>query len=702
MHVAASRSVKSVARPFLFSVVVMAASIGRPAHSATAPDEGNWDAYGRTFDENHFSPLREIDTGNVGRLKLAWYLNLDPMISTFGAPLAVDGVLYFGIGHSVVHAVDAASGKLLWKYDPKVAEVAGEKLRAAHGIRGIAWWKGKVITGTQDGRLIAIDAKSGKPVWSVQTTQGPTDGRYITGAPRVFGDKVIIGHGGADFLPVRGYVTAYDAATGTQLWRFFTVPGDPSKGFEDETQKTAAKTWTGDWWKYGGGGTVWNAITYDPLYDRIYLGTGNGDPWNQKIRSPGGGDNLYLCSIVALDAKTGRYVWHYQTDPGETWDFNSDMDIELATLELGGRKRNVILHAPKNGFFYVIDRYNGKLISAEPFTKVTWASRIDLKTGRPVENPEARFPNGQGVIQPGGTGGHNWEPMAYSPVTQLVYIPTTELPFHYDYQGIDLKHWHATEHLQTNTGYNALRFKDAPPVAPVALGNLQAYDPVTQKTVWKVPLSAPYNGGVAVTGGNLVFQGNATGHFVAYDAKSGAPLWDFDAQDGIVGQPISYLVDGHQYITVITGFSGVPAAMGPQVAQYHWDYRTQKRRVLTFKLDGTATLPPAAAPTITANVDDPQFQIEPANLDKGVAVYADRCFHCHGIAAVAAGGAPDLRKSPIPLNPAAFANVVRGGALQPHGMPKYGELTDDDLLALRTFIRYQARKELVSQAAQVK
>jgi quinohemoprotein ethanol dehydrogenase len=288
--------------------------------------------------------------------------------------------------------------------------------------------------------------------------------------------------------------------------------------------------------------------------------------------------------------------------------------------------------------------------------------------------------------------------MAYSPQTRLVYIPTTILPFHYDAAGIDTKTWRASSHLQSNTGYNTLEVKDAPPVAPVSLGALQAYDPVAQKSVWQVPLAAPYNGGVAATGGDLVFQGNAQGHFVAYDAGTGKVMWDFNAQDGIIGQPITYSVHGHQYVTVITGLTGVPAALGPQVAQFHWDYRTQKRRVLTFALNGKAALPAFTPAPIPPVADDPHFTVEPARVDEGVKVYAAHCFACHGVAAVAGGGAPDLRRSAIPLDAAAFEQVVREGALHSLGMPKFQELSDEELLALRSFIRYQARKELGTAA----
>ena len=298
--------------------------------------------------------------------------------------------MYAAFGLSQIHALDAKTGKFLWEYDSKTGAIAGDKLRFVWGIRGMTTANGKAFIGAIDGRLIALDSKTGKELWSARTAEA-NDGRYISGAPRTFKDKVIIGHGGADVAPVRGYVTAYNQDTGKQVWRFFIVPGNPADGFESEAMEMAARTWKGEWWKFGGGGTAWNAMTFDQKYDRVYVGTGNGAPWNRKIRSKDEGDNLFLCSVVAVDADTGAYVWHYQTNPGETWDYNSAMDVELATLRIDGRLRDVLLHAPKNGFFYVIDRESGKLISAEPFAKVTWAERIDLSTGRPVEARGARF-----------------------------------------------------------------------------------------------------------------------------------------------------------------------------------------------------------------------------------------------------------------------------------------------------------------------
>ena len=359
-------------------------------------DGADWPAYGRTYGEQHFSPLGEINRYNIGRLRLAWYLDLGVGNSTT-APIAVDGVIYFARAYSIVTAVDAVSGKFLWTYDPRVIERAGRIVRNTWGSRGIAWWNGKVYTGTADGRLIAIDARTGREVWSANTFQAG-DGRYITGAPRVFAGKVVIGHGGADFAAVRGYVTTYDAETGKQLWRFYFVPGDPSKGPDgaasDSVMPMAAKTWAGEWWRHGGGGTAWNAMAYDAEHDTLLVGTGNGAPWNRRVRSADQGDNLFLCSIVALDAATGAYKWHYQINPGESWDYNAAMDIELADLVIDSKWRQVAITAPKNGFFYVIDRITGKLISAEAFAPVTWATKIDQATGRPVEVPAARYPDG--------------------------------------------------------------------------------------------------------------------------------------------------------------------------------------------------------------------------------------------------------------------------------------------------------------------
>ena len=657
-------------------------------------DGTNWAGYGRTFDEAHYSPLDQINDGNVAKLGLKWWMDLPPVPSVAGAPLAVDGVLYLGIGYSQIYAVDAATGKTLWTYDPKVTEVAGDKLQPAWGIRGIAYGNGNIYTGTQDGRLIAVDAKSGSEKWSVQTTEGPEDGRFITGAPRVFRDMVIIGHGGADTANVRGYVTAYDARTGAQRWRFYTVPGDPKRGPDgaasDEAMVQVTKTWTGEWWKYGGGGTAWNAMTYDPELDRIYIGTGNGAPWNRNVRSPGGGDNLFLCSIVALDAKTGKYVWHYQTTPGESWDYNSSQDMSLATLDIGGKKRRVILHAPKNGFFYVVDRDTGKLISAKPFVKVTWASGVDLKTGRPIENPEARATDKPILVWPSPAGGHNWHAQSFNPKTGLVYMPVQDMPAVHDPRGIDTARWQRKSG-GLEVGYRPMAPKGAPPIPGANVAALIAWDPVAQKKVWSVPLSGALNAGVASTAGNLVFEGNLDGQFVAYDAKTGKTLWSFDAQNGFAGQPITYTVKGVQYVTVIAGLGTTTGVMGALMGDKAWNYRDQRRRVLTFALGGKAALPAWKRAPLPPFTDDPSFRADPQLVDRGAEAFSSHCTVCHGAGATAGGSAPDLRRSAVPLDEGTFRQIVAEGMLVPQGMPKFRDFTPQDIEALRHYIRYQAQ-----------
>ncbi|MGE0667747.1 MAG: PQQ-dependent dehydrogenase, methanol/ethanol family [Sphingomonadales bacterium] len=674
------------------AVYLAADRLGSPPDAAedAFSDPDNWTSFGRTAGEQHFSPLDEIDTDTVSRLGLAWSMDL-PVGNSVTAPVAADGVLYFATFYSVVHAVDAATGKLLWTHDPKAAEAAGHKLRSGWGIRGIAYWEGKIYTGTHDGRLLALDAATGKQVWSAMTID-TADARFISGPPRVFNGKVIIGHGGADAGSTRGYVTTYDARTGRQLWRFWTVPGNPADGFENAAMEMAAKTWAGEWWKHGGGGTVWNTMTYDPEFNRVYLGVGNGAPWNRRIRSAGQGDNLFLASIVALDADTGAYAWHYQINPGENWDYNASMDMELATLEIGGKKRKVLMHAPKNGFFYVIDRETGKLISAEPIVPVNWASRIDLETGRPVEIPAARFEDGKFELRPGPVGAHSWLPMSFNPETGLVYIPAIDMSAVYDDEGIDPETWTRLPGLAVDGG---VHINLAPAGGAGATSSLLAWDPVAQKQVWRVPTPGFWNGGTMATAGGLVFQGEAEGSFKAYDAATGTLLWTFAAQAPVIAPPISYRAGGRQYVTVLTGNGMSGGGFGPQLEHLAIDYRTQTRRVLTFALDGRETLP-AAVPFKLVAADDPDFVPDPDKAARGAAVYG-RCIVCHGIDAIAAGLAPDLRGSPVPASAEAFRDIVKGGALVAMGMPAFEEMPDEDLEAMRHYLRTRARELAASR-----
>ena len=397
-------------------------------------EPGNWLAHGRTYEERRFSPLKGINKENVSELGLVWSKDMGTNRALEATPIVVDGIMFFTSTWSRVYAVDALTGETIWKFDPKVPGEWARKACCDILNRGVAVYNGKVYSASLDGRLFAINAETGELVWEVDTIIDRTRSYTITGAPRVAKGKVYIGNGGAEY-GVRGYVTAYDTESGDQVWRFFTVPGNPDLGFEDPAMEMAAKTWKGtNWWEFGGGGTVWNSIVYDPDFNNVYLGVGNGSPWTRDIRSPGGGDNLFLSSIVAVDADTGMYKWHYQTTPEDNWDYTAVQDMALADMEIDGEMKKVLLQAPKTGFFYVIDRENGKVLRAHPFAAVTWATHVDLETGRPVENPAVDYTENGAWVLPGPLGAHNWQAMSIDLEAGLAYIPTQENPFFYAIQ----------------------------------------------------------------------------------------------------------------------------------------------------------------------------------------------------------------------------------------------------------------------------
>lgn len=641
----------------------------------------NWPSGGRDYSENNFSPLTQINENSISKLGLAWSLDLDGEHSLEATPLAIDGVLYFSGQAAAVYAVDALKGTLLWKYDPESGQKDPTRLRYALPVnRGVSYANGKIFVGSIDGHLIALDAKTGAVKWDMLTID-KTSKRTITGAPRTYGNKVLIGNGGGDYGE-RGYITAYDTKTGKQLWRFFVAPGSPSENAGDPVMEMAAKTWSGEYWKTGTGGTVWNAFTYDPELDRVYLGTGNSGPYNPAVRSPGDGDNLFLVSIVAVDAKTGKYIWHYQMNPREAWDYKAVTNIQLADLVIDGKSRKVLMQAPTNGFFYVIDRESGKLLSAEKIGKVTWAERIDLATGRPVEAPNIRYENGPVVVYPGPWGAHNWQPMSFNPGTGLVYIP---------YMQVGTRFW--TD-------------KDAPlgglMIEPVidgegdGKGKLLAWDPVAQKARWSVDYDSMWNGGMLSTAGNLVFQGIDDGTFNAFNATNGQKLWTFDAKLGIVSAPITYAVGGSQYVSLLVGFGGA-TQMQNSFMKGGWKYNAQPRRLLTFKLGGTAKLP-ATAPRDTSvhALDDPKLVIDQAAASRGAGLFlAKTCVSCHGIDLKSMGSpAPDLRESGIALDRDAFAEFLRSGAMAGYGMPAFPDLTDGELNDMFMYIRSGARNAI--------
>jgi quinohemoprotein ethanol dehydrogenase len=660
-------------------------------------DGTNWPAYGRTFSESRFSPLKQINDSNVSRLGLAWAMDLD-VTNSLTAPVEAGGIIYLAAGYSIVHAVRATDGRLLWRYDPKVPEASGKKLRAGWGIRGLALWKDKVYVGTQDGRLLALAAATGKLIWSVQTLD-PDNGAFISGAPRAFNGKIVIGNGGADFSPLRGYVTAYDAENGRQIWRFYVVPGKPGSkdgAASDEALEQAAKTWTGEWWKLGGGGNVWNSMTYDPEFNRLYFGTGNAGPANWKIRSPAGGDDLYTASVVAVDADTGRYVWHYQTTPGDAWDYDSATDMTLATLNIGGQPRRVLLHAAKNGFFYVIDRDRGRLVSAEKLGTVTWADRVDLTTGRPVETPGARYRDKNVLLWPSFQAVHHWPPQSFSPLTGLTYVPTLEMPSPYGDEGVDTHDWQPKPLTPEFAGFSA-GDGDVPRDAGKSI--LKAWDPIAQRQLWSVETPGISEGGTLATAGNLVIQGRADGYLHAFSADHGRDLWSFDAGVAVTGVPITYSVNGRQYLSITSGpLNGSTAAYGSLSARWGWASRGHPRRLLTFTLDGKALLPPSAPPAPAKPLDAPEFKLDPAKVKAGAQEYV-RCLLCHGTSGIAGGNAPDLRASPVLLSAAGFAAIVRGGALVGRGMPQFSELSDEQLESLRHYVRARARESLGEASA---
>ena len=676
-----------------------ASDVDGKAIAAADQHPGDWLSYGRTYSEQRFSPLTRISDQNVGQLGLAWSSDLDTARGQEATPLEADGVIYVSTAWSKVRAYEARTGKMLWQYDPKVPGEWGPKACCDVVNRGVALWKGKVYVGTLDGRLVALDAKDGHEVWSVQTFD-KSQPYSITGAPRIIKGKVLIGEGGGEYN-VRGFVSAYDADTGKLAWRFWTVPradGQPDGAPSDKPLQQAAKSWPAGALAHGGGGTVWDSIVYDPELDLIYFGTDNGDPWNQGYRG-GAGDNLFLTSIVAVRPDTGEYVWHYQVNPGDEWDYSAVQPLILADLNIGGAPHKVIMQAPKNGFFYVLDRQTGKLLSAKNYVPVNWAKGIDPNTGRPIENPDARYSQTRKpwIGSPGPLGGHSWNPMAFSPKTGLVYIPANETGFPYIAAEV-----FKSEPIGFNTGLDFA--KGAMPndvnVQKATMAGLKGYllawDPVAQREVWRAPHPGPANGGVVATAGNLVFQGSYAGEFAAYAADTGRKLWSFDAQGPIIAAPSTFEVDGEQYVAVLTGGGGA-YALSPGIVSLKSGKPRQLTRLLVFKLGGKAQLPPVPQPA-KLPLNPPPVTATPAELDDGFKLYSHYCGLCHGDTAVSGGVTPDLRYSPVVAGDS-FYDVVLGGALKSRGMISFAPvLSRQQASDIRSYIIKRAHETQEAQA----
>jgi quinohemoprotein ethanol dehydrogenase len=653
-------------------------------HAAGQPNESNsanWVSYGRTASEQRFSPLTQINERSVARLGLVWALDLGTLRGLEATPLMRDGVLYTTSAWNLVYAADAKTGRLLWTYDPHVPKEHAKFVCCDVVNRGVALYENKVYTGTLDGRLVALDATTGRPVWEVQTT--PKSAPYaITGAPRIAKGRVIIGNAGSEYA-VRGYLSAYDAVTGELVWRTYTVPGDPSRPFESEAMRRAATTWSGDWWKRGGGGSPWEAIVYDPDLDLVLFGTGNASPWYPELRGKETGDNLYAASIVAVRAATGAYVWHFQTTPGDAWDYDATQPLVLADLTIAGRARRVVMQANKNGFFYVLDRENGRLISARPYTDVTWATGLDAE-GRPVGSARARALNDPTIVKPAPDGAHNWNPISFNPTTGLMYFGVVDAPFMH---AVDPK-FAANVHDMT-VGYDT---RYAGPVktqwnAMKTSGRLVAWDPVAQREVWRVDHPDPKSGGTLTTAGNLVFQGRADGMFRAYRATDATMLWEFDAGVGVAAAPMTYAIDGTQYIAVMAGWGGPEVLHNSPLGKG----KVGPGHLLVFALDGTATFPRYTR-EIPA-VPTPEFRIAAtaADITEGAALYAQYCQRCHGLAAASGGSVPDLRLAELYVHKG-FEEIVRGGARREFGMPSFEiDLTPAQVRQIHAYVLDRAR-----------
>ena len=661
-------------------------------------EPGNWLAHGRTYGEQRFSPLDQINDKNVSQLGLAWALDTDTHRGLEASPIVVDGVMYISLTWGQVIAVDARSGEELWSFDPEVPGEWGRYGCCDVVNRGVAVWKGRVYVASFDGNLFALDAKDGSVVWKVKTVPGSP--YTSTGAPRIINGKVLIGNGGAEY-GVRGFITAYDADTGEQVWRFYTVPGDPSLPVENPELTKAIPTWKGgEWWKLGGGGTAWDSMVYDVKSNTVFIGTGNGSPWTREIRSPGGGDNLYLSSIIALDPDTGKMKWYYQETPGDNWDYTSTQPLMIADLKLDGVERHVLMHAPKNGFFYVLDANTGELLSAKNYAIVTWAKGVDLKTGRPIEDPALAYDKKTAFVMPSANGAHNWHPMAFNPNTGLVYIPGQDIPFPYSLD----KEWKAKHHYspEANWWNLGISYEDlieamkAAGDVPPAKGFLKAWDPVTSTIKWQVEYPAALNGGVLTTAGNLVFQGTADGYLYAYKADTGEKVWEKEIQTGIVAPPVTYTVDGTQYVAVLAGWGGVNITSGDARTSAAAKYGNDGR-LLVFKIGGTAELQKLALRDQSIPVW-PALTADEETVAKGELSFTRHCAFCHGQGAISPGVTPDLRRMNENTREH-FDDIVRGGMLKDNGMASFADLlSEEDVASIKSYIQKRAIEDRARQA----
>ncbi len=651
----------------------------------------DWLSLGGNHLQQHYSPLDQINTKNVEDLGFAWEYDARSTIGRVprgleATPIVVDGIMYTSGAWGFVYAIDAKSGNEIWRFDPNVDASYARRTCCDVVNRGVAVWKGKVYVGSLDGYLSCLDAETGMVIWRQDTFTDRTKAYTITGPPQVAGGIVIIGNSGGEF-GVRGYITAYDLETGDQEWRFYMVPGDPKKGFEHPEMELASKTWDPDsHWESGGGGTSWGEAAYDPELNLLYVGTGNSSPYPIWFRSPSGGDNLFLVSILAINPDNGKLVWHYQTTPGEIWDYTATMNMVLAELEIEGEPRKVLMQAPKNGFFYVIDRATGELLSAEKYTRVNWASHIDMATGRPVLTQQGQwYKDEPKLVFPSLSGGHSWQPMSFNPEIGLVYIPEHNWPM--VYAAVDNYKWKPDE---DNTGidygvmsnYALVKDQIKEVQDTMYFESLLAWDPVTQREVWKVSEGAPDGGTLSTP--DLVFQGTRTGYLKVYDARTGQKLKEIFTGTGIMAAPMTYAIDGEQYVAVMAGQGGAPVPYYPPDAAL-WKYRNYGR-ILAFKLEGKDV----PLPERTQQVETPQppdLVVDPSLVESGGPLYWEYCAPCHGsFGEYHFSQHPDLAKMPVSVHDL-FPKIVLEGLFSEKGMASFSNsLTVEEVESIQHFL----------------
>jgi quinohemoprotein ethanol dehydrogenase len=646
---------------------------------AEAATGENWFLKGGNFRGEHFSPLSQVTDENVANLGLAWATNLPIPDGISATPIVVDGVIYLSAAFSMVYAIDAEDGHVIWSFDPQVRQAFADDpflSWSARSNRGVAVWDGTVLATTADCRLIGIDAATGEERWTQQTCDTKL-GYAITDSPYVGGGKVFVGNAGSESEEKnRGYVSAYDVQSGEMLWRFYIVPSDKPEENTSAAMKMAAATWSGDALeRFGGGGSNWNEMTYDPESKLLFFGTAGALPYLHQQRSPEGGDNLFTSSIMAVNADTGEYVWHYQTVPQDSWEYNATMNIVLADLRIGDADRKTLLIAPKNGFQYVLDRLTGELLAADKYAKVNWATHINLETGRPVYDPEGEYWNrndeGSIALWPNMWGAHSWQPMAWHPGHELLYIPVLDVPSVVT----------PTEDGDFNETLELFTEVDGKPFSP---GKLIAFDPVQQTTRWTVEHSLPFNGGVLATAGNLVFQGDAQGRFAAFSADTGEERWWLVTGSAITAAPVSYSIDDTQYILIPIGSGGGIQFVYPQLGAT--SESQGPTRLLAFSLDGRGEYPPIRR-VVRTLPEQPELTASTEVVEEGMYLYADNCGFCHGKNASARFGSSvkDLRYASADTH-AAWQSIVIDGERNAEGMPSFSELDTAQAEAIRNYV----------------